>query len=146
MISKQLLTERYAPCQGLDVMSCKLQASSQNKNNCTLVTHKTGLESLLLDRVRKFSKNFNPTEELSDGVKEAELFANDSVTKETETHGPLHEDTSLEEVNVCERPRRPKQRLLVVANSLPVSAIRKGQDSWKLEISVDGLVNPLLGE
>ncbi|XP_043808297.1 alpha,alpha-trehalose-phosphate synthase [UDP-forming] 1 isoform X3 [Manihot esculenta] len=120
---------------------------SGNKDNSAPVTHRTRLERLLRDReLRKFNRNnFNPTEELSDGVKEAELFANDSVTKETETHGPLHEDTSLEEVNVCERPRRPKQRLLVVANSLPVSAIRKGQDSWKLEISVDGLVNPLLG-
>ncbi|KAK7257131.1 hypothetical protein RIF29_30873 [Crotalaria pallida] len=38
-----------------------------------------------------------------------------------------------------------KQRLLVVANRLPVSAIRKGEDSWSLEISAGGLVSALLG-
>ncbi|PIN22579.1 Alpha,alpha-trehalose-phosphate synthase (UDP-forming) [Handroanthus impetiginosus] len=41
--------------------------------------------------------------------------------------------------------RVPKQRLLVVANRLPVSAIRKSEDSWVLEISVGGLVSALLG-
>lgn len=38
-----------------------------------------------------------------------------------------------------------KQRLLVVANRLPVSATRKGEDSWSLEISAGGLVTALLG-
>ncbi|GAU35754.1 hypothetical protein TSUD_370200 [Trifolium subterraneum] len=38
-----------------------------------------------------------------------------------------------------------RQRLLVVANRLPVSAIRKGEDSWSLEISAGGLVSALLG-
>lgn len=42
--------------------------------------------------------------------------------------------------------RVPKQRLLVVANRLPVSAIRKDEDSWGLEISVGGLVSALLGK
>lgn len=42
--------------------------------------------------------------------------------------------------------RVPKQRLLVVANRLPVSAIRKDDDSWGLEISVGGLVSALLGK
>ncbi|KAH9289342.1 hypothetical protein KI387_033459, partial [Taxus chinensis] len=44
-----------------------------------------------------------------------------------------------------EEGRRPKQRLLVVANRLPVSATRKGEDSWSLEISAGGLVSALLG-
>lgn len=39
-----------------------------------------------------------------------------------------------------------RQRLLVVANRLPVSAIRKGEDSWSLEISAGGLVSALLGK
>ena len=43
-----------------------------------------------------------------------------------------------------ERPS--KQRLLVVANRLPVSAVRKGEDSWQLEMSVGGLVTALLGK
>ncbi|XP_048447663.1 alpha,alpha-trehalose-phosphate synthase [UDP-forming] 1-like [Pyrus x bretschneideri] len=42
--------------------------------------------------------------------------------------------------------RRPsRQRLLVVANRLPVSAIRRGEDSWSLEMSAGGLVSALLG-
>ncbi|KAL8460773.1 hypothetical protein ACS0TY_031536 [Phlomoides rotata] len=47
----------------------------------------------------------------------------------------------------CEKldARVPKQRLLVVANRLPVSAIRKSEDSWGLEINVGGLVSALLG-
>jgi len=39
-----------------------------------------------------------------------------------------------------------RQRLLVVANRLPVSAVRKGEDAWSLEISAGGLVSALLGE
>ncbi|KAK4285832.1 hypothetical protein QN277_002474 [Acacia crassicarpa] len=38
-----------------------------------------------------------------------------------------------------------RQRLLVVANRLPVTAIRKGEDSWSLELSAGGLVSALLG-
>ncbi|GLU17773.1 hypothetical protein SLE2022_341270 [Rubroshorea leprosula] len=46
-----------------------------------------------------------------------------------------------------ERPdgRPYRQRLLVVANRLPVSAVRRGEDSWSLEISAGGLVSALLG-
>ncbi|KAL2622411.1 hypothetical protein R1flu_002616 [Riccia fluitans] len=39
---------------------------------------------------------------------------------------------------------RPTQRLLVVANRLPVSATRRGDD-WHLELSAGGLVSALLG-
>ncbi|KAH9619733.1 hypothetical protein KSS87_019614 [Heliosperma pusillum] len=39
----------------------------------------------------------------------------------------------------------PTQRLLVVANRLPVSAVRRGEDSWSLDISAGGLVSALLG-
>ena len=48
----------------------------------------------------------------------------------------------------CEKPgARPlRQRLLVVANRLPVSAVRKGEDSWSLEMSAGGLVSALLGK
>ncbi|KAK7272608.1 hypothetical protein RJT34_29319 [Clitoria ternatea] len=48
----------------------------------------------------------------------------------------------------CERGDAGKpfrQRLLVVANRLPVSAVRKGEDSWSLEMSAGGLVSALLG-
>ncbi|KAL4562176.1 hypothetical protein LXL04_034370 [Taraxacum kok-saghyz] len=43
------------------------------------------------------------------------------------------------------RPPTNRQRLLVVANRLPVSATRKGDASWQLEMSVGGLVSALLG-
>ncbi|KAL7602675.1 alpha,alpha-trehalose-phosphate synthase [UDP-forming] 1 isoform X2 [Lactuca sativa] len=42
-------------------------------------------------------------------------------------------------------PPTNSQRLLVVANRLPVSATRKGDASWQLEMSVGGLVSALLG-
>lgn len=50
--------------------------------------------------------------------------------------------------NGCEsQNKRPsKQRLLVVANRLPVSAVRKGDSSWQLEVSAGGLVSALLGK
>ncbi|XP_047961786.1 alpha,alpha-trehalose-phosphate synthase [UDP-forming] 1-like [Salvia hispanica] len=38
-----------------------------------------------------------------------------------------------------------KQRLLVVSNSLPVSAKRLGEDSWSLEMGMGGLVSGLMG-
>ncbi|KAI8012176.1 Alpha,alpha-trehalose-phosphate synthase [UDP-forming] 1 [Camellia lanceoleosa] len=37
------------------------------------------------------------------------------------------------------------KRLLVVANRLPVTAIRRGTESWSLEISAGGLVSALAG-
>nr|ALN13337.1 trehalose-6-phosphate synthase-4 [Hevea brasiliensis] len=129
---------------------CKLQALLQNKHmpgnkyNRTPVSPKTRLERILQYReLRKFNKIFNSSEELGDGLKEAELFANDSVLNEDESCGPLNGDILLKGTDGCERLR--KQRLLVVANRLPVSAVRKGEDSWQLEISVGGLVSALLG-
>ncbi|VVA91593.1 unnamed protein product [Arabis nemorensis] len=38
-----------------------------------------------------------------------------------------------------------RPRLLVVANRLPVSAKRTGENSWSLEMSPGGLVSGLLG-
>ncbi|XP_024539145.1 alpha,alpha-trehalose-phosphate synthase [UDP-forming] 1-like [Selaginella moellendorffii] len=38
-----------------------------------------------------------------------------------------------------------RQRLLVVANRLPVSAIRRSENAWALELSAGGLVSALLG-
>lgn len=39
-----------------------------------------------------------------------------------------------------------KARLLVVANRLPVSAVRTGEESWSLEVSHDEYVSALLGK
>ncbi|KAL8507751.1 hypothetical protein ACS0TY_018337 [Phlomoides rotata] len=58
---------------------------------------------------------------------------------------PSNQEPSFEPAPT-EGPERPiKQRLLVVANRLPVSAVRKTQDSWSLEISAGGLVSALRG-
>ncbi|KAI3510519.1 hypothetical protein L1887_17578 [Cichorium endivia] len=46
--------------------------------------------------------------------------------------------TDDEELRI--RPPINRQRLLVVANRLPVSATRKGDASWQLEMSVGGLI------
>ncbi|QCE10205.1 alpha,alpha-trehalose-phosphate synthase [UDP-forming] 1 isoform X1 [Vigna unguiculata] len=84
---------------------------------------------------------------------------NNNVITEYFEHDPrLREDNNsaasyerlLEGVAAAVRGEREdgrpfKQRLLVVANRLPVSAIRKGEDSWSLEISAGGLVSALLG-
>lgn len=58
------------------------------------------------------------------------------------------ENTAQAFIEGWERPdgKPIKQRLLVVANRLPVSAVRRGEDSWSLEISAGGLVSALLGE
>ncbi|XP_012091863.1 alpha,alpha-trehalose-phosphate synthase [UDP-forming] 1 isoform X2 [Jatropha curcas] len=115
-----------------------------NKYNCKPSTPKTRLERLLLDReLRKFNRFFSLNEDFSDGLREADIIANDSLSNEAENCGPQNEEPLLEGVDGCERP--PKQRLLVVANRLPVSAVRRDEDSWQLEMSVGGLVSALVG-
>lgn len=47
--------------------------------------------------------------------------------------------------NLTEKIHRNTQRLLVVANRLPVSAIRLEGDKWDLQLSAGGLVSALLG-
>ncbi|XP_024375261.1 alpha,alpha-trehalose-phosphate synthase [UDP-forming] 1 [Physcomitrium patens] len=47
--------------------------------------------------------------------------------------------------NLNEKLHPSKQRLLVVANRLPVSAIRLEGDKWDLQLSAGGLVSALLG-
>lgn len=78
--------------------------------------------------------------------------ASDNYRENDENEGRSRDgDNSVEQLLVAaeERERideRPcRQRLLVVANRLPVSAVRKGEDSWSLEISAGGLVSALLG-
>ncbi|CAN1230319.1 Alpha,alpha-trehalose-phosphate synthase [UDP-forming] 1 [Linum grandiflorum] len=106
-------------------------------------TPRTRLERLLREReLRKSSRVPFPTDqENGDGFSEEEFFAQDSIlTWPANDESPEGSDGgSAQEV----RPR--KQRLLVVANRLPVSATRKDENSWNLEISVGGLVSALLG-
>ncbi|XVE51522.1 hypothetical protein DITRI_Ditri02bG0048900 [Diplodiscus trichospermus] len=119
-----------------------------NKYNCNPGTPRTRLERLLREReLRKFNKSLN------DGETD-QLSTHDSFSPDAETSTWFNDDESLEAISAarasfdgCERQdfRASKQRLLVVANRLPVSAVRRGEDSWQLEISVGGLVSALLG-
>lgn len=66
-----------------------------------------------------------------------EQYLRDSLDAQSQT---TNEGWEWHEV----RPLR--QRLLVVANRLPVSAVRRGEEAWSLEISAGGLVSALLGK
>lgn len=81
-----------------------------------------------------------------------ESFEHDICLKEYNNPGASHVERLLEgaakalgDGYVREDGKPIRQRLLVVANRLPVSAVRKGEDSWSLEISAGGLVSALLG-
>ena len=127
-----------------------------NNYNCTPITPRSRLERLLREReIRKSSRYLQPTEEARDGNKEAEQLYSDSFLSDSDSFGTLNEDEASEVVVAAkaftDRSQRPderprKQRLLVIANRLPVSAIREGVDSYHLEISVGGLVSALLGK
>lgn len=140
----------------------KLQAVLQdnhmpgNKYNCNPSTPRTRLERLLREReLRKSNRSVHSNEEGRDGNRlHEELFGNDAVFNQGDNLGLPHEEELSEGgatrafVDGCERQegRPSKQRLLVVANRLPVSAVRRGEDSWQLEMSVGGLVTALLGK
>ena len=124
-------------------------------NNCNPSTPRTRLERLLREReIRKSIRSTHSNEETRDVNRQGELFGNDTTLIEGEYLGLPCEEEIREGVAArafydgCEKQdgRPSKQRLLVVANRLPVSAVRKGEDSWQLEISVGGLVSALLGK
>ncbi|KAJ0083088.1 hypothetical protein Patl1_12071 [Pistacia atlantica] len=81
-----------------------------------------------------------------------ELYEHEPWVKNNDNLGPPIVDQELEVFTrvsdgVERADGRPlKQRLLVVANRLPVSAVRRGEDSWSLEISARGVVSALLDE
>ncbi|KAE7996324.1 hypothetical protein FH972_001056 [Carpinus fangiana] len=127
-----------------------------NKYNCSPVTPRTRLERLLREReIRKSNRCFLSSEEARDCNSEAEIPVNDSCSTENNNLGLPRVEEFLNGVAAartfladgCKRQdgRPSKQRLLVVANRLPVSAIRRGEDSWQLEFSAGGLVTALLG-
>ncbi|OMO82807.1 hypothetical protein COLO4_22823 [Corchorus olitorius] len=112
-----------------------------NKYNCSPGpgTPRTRLERLLREReLRKFNKSLN------DG--DTELSSNDPFSPDSENSTCFNDEESLDSISAGRNSfDGSKQRLLVVANRLPVSAVRRGEDSWHLEISVGGLVSALLG-
>ncbi|KAJ4981301.1 hypothetical protein NE237_032138 [Protea cynaroides] len=126
-----------------------------NKCNRNSAIPLSRVERLLRERERKkINRTFPPNEESSDVFKVCELLEHDTSLEEGNSLGILNEEECQDATAAakalceeCERQnwRPSKQRLLVVANRLPVSAIRKGEDSWSLEISAGGLVSALLG-
>ncbi|XP_059289827.1 alpha,alpha-trehalose-phosphate synthase [UDP-forming] 1-like isoform X1 [Lycium ferocissimum] len=112
------------------------------------------LERLLREReIRKSSRSQSTNEGIRDGCRDSDVFGNgiepclSDGDKKTREEALIEGLAAVSPSNGFERKdgRSQKQRLLVVANRLPVSAVRKGEDSWTLEVSVGGLVSALLG-
>lgn len=89
---------------------------------------RTRLERLL--RERELRKSFRSQHEGLDSI-----IGNGQIGTDTFTH----------EEELGKTPAPIRQRLLVVANRLPVRATRKGESSWQLEMSIGGLVSAILG-
>eukprot|EP01018_Ginkgo_biloba_P022259 Gb_01329 [translate_table: standard] len=119
------------------------------------------VERLLRERQLRRNNNNNSSNSLfpfqDEGDSRSADFAKTGSNERVgikERDGPHREEgsdhspglgTTYYERNRLEDGRPFKQRLLVVANRLPVSATRIGEDSWSLEISAGGLVSALLG-
>ncbi|XP_031494237.1 alpha,alpha-trehalose-phosphate synthase [UDP-forming] 1-like [Nymphaea colorata] len=110
------------------------------------------LERLLREReLRRSSRGSNSGDENLDHRENSVLENEASISGSDVCNENLLEAVASAVTNshgeICRKEdgRPAKQRLLVVANRLPVSAIRKGEDSWTLEISAGGLVSALLG-
>ncbi|KAI5571334.1 hypothetical protein POPTR_011G103900v4 [Populus trichocarpa] len=120
---------------------------NQYNGNSTLNSGRVG--RLLKIREQRRSIRSAYSNEVTDNHRGTEACENDLRTREGDSlnnsfieqylEGAIAE--GYEKLDV--RPLR--QRLLVVANRLPVSAVRRGEDSWSLEISAGGLVTALLG-
>ncbi|KAL6196653.1 hypothetical protein ACLB2K_032267 [Fragaria x ananassa] len=116
-----------------------------NKYNSNSTHIPNRLERLL--RERELRKNNRATSQLNEAndnnsEKEEESSRNSYVEKYFDGAAAVR---ALNERPENQEARPLRQRLLVVANRLPVSAVRRGEDSWSLEISAGGLVSALLG-
>ncbi|KAG6424445.1 hypothetical protein SASPL_114863 [Salvia splendens] len=110
---------------------------SGNKCNGNSQVLSTRIGRLL--RARELKKNNR-----NDGSSIPEI----DVSRNSHVNVDQYPETAAQNfIDEWERPdgKPTKQRLLVVANRLPVSAVRRGEDSWSLEISAGGLVSALLG-
>ncbi|XP_078431248.1 trehalose-6-phosphate synthase isoform X2 [Wolffia australiana] len=115
----------------------KKQQSASGNNYASRSPASSRVERLLRERELRRINRVHLDDE---GTEEKEQNADDD-------DGQSSENTSLPAavpVHAIEAGAR-KQRLLVVANRLPVSAARRGEDSWSLDVSAGGLVSALLG-
>ncbi|KAK3198524.1 hypothetical protein Dsin_021939 [Dipteronia sinensis] len=122
-----------------------------NSNSSHIPTNR--IDRLLRDKrereLRKISRGQHPNEvNDTNGVPELSEYDQRSRDVDPSTVDNDFEGVTKAQNEACERlDGRPfsRQRLLVVANRLPVSAVRRGEESWSLEISAGGLVSALLG-
>lgn len=126
-----------------------------NKYNNSPPHIPTRVERLLRERELRKSSRASQSIEASDGNRGPDLFEHELHLREDDNGGVSYVEQFLEgaiaaravmEGSERQDGRLFRQRLLVVANRLPVSAVRRGEDSWSLEISAGGLVSALLGK
>lgn len=91
------------------------------------------------------NNNSSALEDDGDDGENGHMERGDGSPRRDEEEGYSDSPPGATNSRVRQDGRPFKQRLLVVANRLPVSATRKGEDSWSLEISAGGLVSALLG-
>ncbi|KAK8681011.1 hypothetical protein V6N13_053418 [Hibiscus sabdariffa] len=139
------------------------------KNNLALLQTdgipRTRLERLLRERaIRKAAKSPNDGEGEGEGSStqahesgevelpstQQESLSSDSGTSsralnDQDSSEPTSKATASDDACEKKDSQASKQRLLVVANRLPVSAVRGEDDSWQLNVSAGGLVSALLG-
>jgi hypothetical protein len=116
-----------------------------NNNNNIINNNNINNNNIINNNISNNNNNHVVTESFEHGL----------CLKEYNNSGTSHDERFLEGAvaavralsNGYEREdaKPVRQRLLVVANRLPVSAVRKGEDTWSLEISAGGLVSALLG-
>ncbi|CAI9088880.1 OLC1v1023330C1 [Oldenlandia corymbosa var. corymbosa] len=128
-----------------------------NKYNGSITVPTSRIERLLREReLRKSSRASHSNEPVEGGIR-TELTEHDLRLRDREKDGSAaHSFVEKYLEGALAAPplndgwegldgKPVRQRLLVVANRLPVSAHRLKEDSWALEISAGGLVSALLG-
>lgn len=122
--------------------------SGNSCNNLASLTPTSRLERLMKVREQRKSKTFPLGEETRDSNGEDEQSNRDSWLTDGDHWGLMSEEFLEQALNSMQDGNDgspTKQRLLVVANRLPVSAVRMENNTWHLEVSVGGLVTALLG-
>ncbi|CAI9087885.1 OLC1v1022074C1 [Oldenlandia corymbosa var. corymbosa] len=134
-----------------DIQSANMPGKMYDYN----IVPTTRLQRLLREReLRRSNRSFQSYEDVRDANGDAETNGHSNGLYLSDPDKRCHEEDIYEQITDA-RPvndsyekqdaRPSKQRLLVVANRLPVAAFRTGEDSWHLEISAGGLVSALLG-
>ncbi|KAL0443642.1 UNVERIFIED_CONTAM: Alpha,alpha-trehalose-phosphate synthase [UDP-forming] 1 [Sesamum latifolium] len=116
-----------------------------NKYNDNSQVPSTRVGRLLRERELRRSGRIPFLADDADGNRELEISEHDSSGSSYVEQNLEGAALALSEGSESPEERPIRQRLLVVANRLPVSAVRRGEDSWSLEISAGGLVSALLG-